>query len=58
MWHNGDCYRLEFLFEDILESHGYCLGEDARLNALLLKVLSIIVMDKYLFSISIGVLPK
>ncbi|KAG5056691.1 hypothetical protein AAZV13_05G032300 [Glycine max] len=38
VWHNGDCYRLEFLFEDILESHGYCLGEDAKLNALLLKM--------------------
>ncbi|KAK7330462.1 hypothetical protein VNO77_24656 [Canavalia gladiata] len=38
VWHNGECYKLEILFEDILESHGYCLGEDAKLNALLLKL--------------------
>ncbi|RDX97814.1 RNA-dependent RNA polymerase 2, partial [Mucuna pruriens] len=36
--HNGQCYRLEILFEDILESHGYCLGEDSKLNAILLKL--------------------
>ncbi|KAK7347182.1 hypothetical protein VNO80_21709 [Phaseolus coccineus] len=38
VWHDDDCYRLEIFFEDILESHGYCLGEDGKLNALLLKL--------------------
>ncbi|XP_047171246.1 RNA-dependent RNA polymerase 2 [Vigna umbellata] len=38
VWHGGDCYRLEIFFEDILESHGYCLGEEAKLNAILLKL--------------------
>ncbi|XP_020226684.1 RNA-dependent RNA polymerase 2 [Cajanus cajan] len=38
VFHNADCYRLEIFFEDILESHGYCLGEDAKLNAILLKL--------------------
>ncbi|CAJ1943907.1 unnamed protein product [Sphenostylis stenocarpa] len=38
VWHNDDCYRLEIFFEDILESHGYCLGQAAKLNALLLKL--------------------
>ncbi|XP_052736726.1 RNA-dependent RNA polymerase 2 isoform X2 [Vigna angularis] len=38
VWHDGDCYRLEIFFEDILECHGYCLGEEAKLNAILLKL--------------------
>lgn len=36
--HDGDCYRVEIFFEDILESHGYCLGAEGKLNALLLKL--------------------
>ncbi|KAJ1439035.1 RNA-dependent RNA polymerase, eukaryotic-type [Sesbania bispinosa] len=24
VWHGGECFRLEILFEDILESNGYC----------------------------------
>ncbi|XP_027331701.1 RNA-dependent RNA polymerase 2 [Abrus precatorius] len=38
VWQSGECYKLEILFEDILESHGYCSGEDNKLNALLLKL--------------------
>ncbi|KAK7389041.1 hypothetical protein VNO78_23873 [Psophocarpus tetragonolobus] len=36
--HNHECFRLEILFEDILESHGYCLGEDVNLNAILFEL--------------------
>lgn len=37
IWHGQECYKLEVMFEEILETTGYCLG-DEKLNALLLKV--------------------
>ncbi|KAJ8753540.1 hypothetical protein K2173_022781 [Erythroxylum novogranatense] len=37
VWANGECYRLEVTFEDILEAFGCCLGGD-KINALLLKL--------------------
>ncbi|XP_057753613.1 RNA-dependent RNA polymerase 2 [Arachis stenosperma] len=36
--HDGQCYKLEIWFEDILEANGYCLGGGDKLNALLLKL--------------------
>lgn len=37
IWHGQECYKLEVMFEEILETTGYCLG-DEKLNALLLKL--------------------
>ncbi|XP_023516327.1 RNA-dependent RNA polymerase 2 [Cucurbita pepo subsp. pepo] len=37
IWHEDECYKLEVMFEEILETTGYCLG-DEKLNALLLKL--------------------
>ncbi|KAK7265708.1 hypothetical protein RJT34_33331 [Clitoria ternatea] len=38
VWLDGECYKLEILFDHILESNGYCLGGDGKLNALLFKL--------------------
>ncbi|KAJ7956264.1 RNA-dependent RNA polymerase [Quillaja saponaria] len=37
LWQDGECYKLEIMFEDILEAVGCCLG-GGKLNALLLKL--------------------
>lgn len=38
VWHENQCYKLEVMFEEILETTGYALGGE-KLNALLLKVI-------------------
>ncbi|XP_038878920.1 RNA-dependent RNA polymerase 2 [Benincasa hispida] len=37
IWHEKECYKLEVMFEEILETTGFCLGHE-KLNALLLKL--------------------
>ncbi|KAK7320553.1 hypothetical protein VNO77_30129 [Canavalia gladiata] len=51
IWHTGECYKLEILIENILRSHGYCLGEDAKLNVLLLKNISLAFVDDELIDL-------
>ncbi|KAI9074511.1 hypothetical protein K1719_043510 [Acacia pycnantha] len=37
VWQEKECYKLEIMFQDILETYGYSLGK-GKLNALLLKL--------------------
>ncbi|XP_054806815.1 RNA-dependent RNA polymerase 2 [Prosopis cineraria] len=37
VWQEKECYKLEIIFQDILETNGYFIGE-GKLNALLLKL--------------------
>lgn len=37
VWQGKECYKLEIMFQDILEANGYFLG-DGKQNALILKV--------------------
>lgn len=37
LWNNGECYKLEVLFDDVLETVGCCFN-GSSCNALLLRV--------------------
>lgn len=37
VWSDGECYKLDVLFDDILETVGFC-SDDSACNAILLKV--------------------
>ncbi|GLU20684.1 hypothetical protein SLE2022_368720 [Rubroshorea leprosula] len=37
-WSKGECYKLDVMFDDILEAVGCCLNGSSKLNALLLRL--------------------
>ena len=50
VWDGEDCYKLEIMFEDILETNGYFSGK-SKLSTLLLKVRSILIIQYSWFNL-------